>query len=60
MSSEGNKQGGRQVVYTGVNKSGNEYKAYSDGGYTYKNYKDGKICCVRLWIWIYTSISSCS
>jgi hypothetical protein len=42
MSSDGNKQGGRQVVYTGVNKSGNEYKAYSDGGYTYKNYKDGK------------------
>ena len=60
MSSEGNKQGGRQVVYTGVNKSGNEYKAYSDGGYTYKNYKDGKFTNVCMWCCIYDPISSCS
>jgi hypothetical protein len=33
---------GRVVQNTGVNKHGNEYKAYDDGAYAYKNYKAGK------------------
>ena len=32
---------GKQVQNTGVNNQGNEYKAYDDGGYAYKNYKSG-------------------
>ena len=35
MSGNGGK---RNVVSEGVNKAGNEYKAYDDGAYRYKNY----------------------
>ncbi len=34
---------GKEVQYTGTNRQGNEYTAYKDGGYTYKNANAGKI-----------------
>ena len=34
--------GKREVTNEGVNKQGNEYRAYNDGAYSYKNVNEGK------------------
>jgi hypothetical protein len=33
---------GKEIQNTGVNSKGNQYTAYKDGGYAYKNYDQGK------------------
>ena len=35
-SSSGN-GGGREVTHSGTNSQGNHYRAYNDGGYSYRN-----------------------
>lgn len=40
---------GSNVRYSGVNKQGNEYRVYDNGGYYYKNSKPGKLY-VHIWV----------
>lgn len=39
---------GKQVCYTGVNKNGNVYTAYTDGSYTYKNWNSGNLTTLNI------------